>query len=582
MRAIETELLNLKVGVFPHKKWSGKVLRLLHEFGYPAELIQGNTQSYPFVIIPYAVIAKDRSVLNSRNIRYASLLVACTEDGENVPEFTDRVLPIVFGDMRCETGCCKVSKEENPLSHILPHRQLKTKTRRDHNLKIKFIELRVYSDSKVIVSFENDQGDSFPLLACGTMVDKRKFAVVATSDEIVNCHDSNWGLLLYLAAVEWCLSDLPFARKWFWPNATRMAIALSFDLEGFPKFRKNEYRIWPRYFDRLLLGWAIKRILKFLDSKSVPSTWFVPGSQATRTPNLVRMLLSNRLVELAGHGDVHYGIDKSAKRFDEDPLSIQKQRLGAMKKAIEKVAGETIKGFRAPGLHADQNTLLSLQENDFTWDCTASPETNYPARWFFFPYNPILNLESEKELDIIEIPVIGSWERYCPVHNSMHSSREYLEELQEDFNFMHSVGGLQTLLIHPLQIAIRPSRWKALEYFVTESLKYNVCFLRCSEIARMWVLRRDMKLDAVYNYETSTIRLYVEEAEPNLSILIHIPQGYRASDVLLEDTKSISFEHWEDTNSIVFLTSVRGKAGYRIQLKNDYYNSADDEMSRKR
>lgn len=562
----ETKLLNLKIGVFPHKKWSSKVLWLLHEFGYPAELIQENVQNYPLVIIPYAVLAKERSVLSYRNMRYNSLLVACTDDGENVPEYADPIIPIVFGSIRCETGCCKVPKEENPLSNIFPHRQLKSEARRDSKLKIKFTELRISSNSKVIVSFENDQGNSFPLLACGSMADDRKFAAIAAGNEILECHDSNWGPLLYLAAVEWCLSGLPFARKWFWPNATRMVIALSFDLEGFPKFRKNEHCLWSRYFDRLLLRWAIKRILKFLNNKSVPSTWFVPGSQATRTPNLVKMLLSDELIEVAGHGDLHYGIDKLAKRFDEDTSNVQKQRLGAMKKAIEKVARETIKGFRAPGLHADHNTLLALQENDFTWDCTASPVTNYLMRWFFFPYNPILDWESEKELDIIEIPVIGPWERYCPVHDSMHSSREYLEELCEDFNFLYSVGGLQTLLIHPLQIAIRPYHWKAVKSFVTEVLKYNVCFLTCSEIAHVWALRKDMGLEATYNYETSTIQLYVKKAEPNLSIQVYIPRGYRVSDVLLEGTKSIPFECWKDSSSIVFVTSVRGNSSYRIQL----------------
>lgn len=301
--------------------------------------------------------------------------------------------------------------------------------------------------------------------------------------------------------------------------------------------------------------------------KKVHSTWFILGSQAVHTPNLVKKLASNELVEVAGHGDIHKGIDASAKRFDEDSLSAQKLRLSKMKRIISSVISIPVKGFRAPGLYANHDTLMALQENGFLWDCSASPQTNFSTRWFFIPYYPIINWEQKTELDIVEVPIIEPWDQYCPAHETPHSPKEFLQEILEDFKFLHFIGGLQTLLVHPYWITVHRASWKAVEHFVDKAHEFSdVIFLSCGEVCSNWKLRRKMAIETFYNVDTSNIHIDVKNAEPDLSLLVHIPEGHEVIKAVRDDAKPISLSFWDDLNSSILVVDVQGECKYTLSL----------------
>ena len=568
---------DLKIGILSEKSaWSNKVTWLFQdEYGYPSELITKDAMHrYPIVVVPYERLTENPSIFSDYIHQKGSILIACTSHRKKETKkrkFPKNILPVDFDDAHRQTGHYRVPDKENPLISFFPQRHLHPEMRKDRNLDIVIRKVHVFPPAKTIVEFETISGDRYPLLVCGTTEEGGRFAVIAADDDTLVCQYSNLGPLLHLAALEWCLMNRPFVRKWHWPNGKRMPVILTFDFETvatYPDDGKSwKSWWWHRSFDRFLLGLGLRPILKFLEDKRVPSTWFVLGSQASHTPKLVKKLASKELIEIAGHGDFHMDIDRSAKRFDEDDLSVQKERLNAMKQMIGSTVSVPIEGFRAPGLYANHDTLVALQESGFLWDCSGSPQTNYSTRWFFLPYYPIVNWENKREIKVVEVPVVEPWDQWCPVHGSPHSAQEYLNEMLEDFKFLYFIGGVQTLLIHPYWIAAHKAWWKAVESFIGRILQTSdVAVSSCGEVYSSWMLRKRMRLEATYNSDTSTVHVQIMNAEPGLSLMVRVPEEYRAVDVLLDDVKSIPFKFWKDLHSMVFVVDTKGDCRYTISL----------------
>jgi len=568
---------DLKIGILSKKSaWSNKIMWLFQdETGYPSELITKDAvHQYPIIVVPYKRLIKNPSIFSDYLHQKGSMLIACTPHNEMEAKKhkpPENILPVDFGDAHHQVGHYRVLDNENPLFSFFPQRYLHPEMRKDRNLDLMIRKLHVFPPAKTMVEFETISGDRYPLLICGTTEEDGRFAVITADDDTLICQYSNLGPLLHLAALEWCLMNRPFVRKWHWPNGKRMTIVLTFDFETLAAYsddgKSRKYWWWHRGLDRFLLGLGLRPILKFLADKRVPSTWFVLGSQAVHTPKLVKKLASEELIEIAGHGDFHMDIDRSAKRFDEDDLSVQKKRLNAMKQMIASIVSLPIEGFRAPGLYANHDTLVALQESGFLWDCSSSPQTNYPTRWFFLPYYPIAKWEDKREIEVVEVPVVEPWDQWCPVHGGPHSAQDYLNELLEDFKFLYFMGGLQILLVHPYWITAHKAWWKAVESFIDKILRTSdVAVSSCGEVYSSWMFRRRMRLEAMYNANTSIIHVQVKNAQPSLSLMVRIPEEYRVVDVLLNDATSIPFKFWKDLQSIIFVVSTKGDCRYTISL----------------
>ena len=168
----------------------------------------------------------------------------------------------------------------------------------------------------------------------------------------------------------------------------------------------------------------------------------------------------------------------------------------------------------------------------------------------------------------MEIPVVEPWDQWCPIHGSPHSAQEYLKELLEDFKFLYFIGGLQTLLIHPYWIAVHKAWWKAVESFIGRILQTSdVALSSCGQVCSSWMSRKKTRLEATYNSDTFTIQVQVKKAEPGLSLMVRIPEEYRAVDVSLDDATSIPFKFWKDLHSIIFVVGTKGDCTYTISLR---------------
>jgi peptidoglycan/xylan/chitin deacetylase (PgdA/CDA1 family) len=514
------------------------------EFGYPLELVT-DTPNIPILIEPDSAISRDIEILLKYLKSGGSLLISHDSKFMRAVEPLEG-FPITFGEVKNVRGKGTVNFL-NPWAKFFKYYSLGLGT---DLLNVELREVK-HPIQEHVVFYLSEDNLRHPLLIC-SRVEALRYAIITLGDssiETLRCTP-----LMYLAALHHLLWDKPFVRKSFWKNEKRTAVILTFDFEGLAKYSNiKRYWWWNRRFDEILLRIGVSPIFKFLREKKIPSTWFILGSQASHNPRLVKKLANEKLIEVAGHGDVHPGIDKFAQRFDKQDRETQSQRIVIMKKTIKDVLSIDIEGFRAPGLYANNDTLTALEESNFKWDSSASPQSNLPFREFPWPFNYVFDWEKGKIGRLIEIPVQAPWDRWCPLHKHFHSAEEYEKEIKQEFEDMLFIGGIQVLLIHPYELPKYPGYWRAVKHHVNYLLKRNdVEVTSCGKIAQDWVQREKMHVQALFNEENKIVHVKVENGQPGLTLFIYIPEQLRIRDIIDNTGTHIPYTLWSDLGGAVF------------------------------
>ncbi|MBS7649054.1 polysaccharide deacetylase family protein, partial [Candidatus Bathyarchaeota archaeon] len=485
-------LKDLRIGIRNgYRPWSDRIAWLIgYEFGYPFELAMGEFNT-PLLIEPDSAISEDRETLLKYLKNGGSLLIThdskFTEIVKPLPGF-----PISFGEVKDVHGIGTV----NDSSSLARFFQYYSSDLGNIFLNVELREIKPPVQESIV--FYLSEGEiNQPLLVCG-QIKAMKYAIITLGDKDIERH--RCAPLMYLAALHHLLRDKPFVRKNFWKNMKRSVVVLTFDFEGLAKYSNiKRYWWWNRCFDEILLGTGISPILKFLREKKIPSTWFMLGSQVSKNSRIAKKLAKEKLIEIAGHGDMHQGIDKCAQRFDNQNREIQYKRIVAMKKIIDDTLSINIKGFRAPGLYANVDTLMVLEESGFKWDSSASPQSDLPFREFPWPFNYVYDWEKGEIGRLVEIPIQAPWDRWCPLHKCFHSTEEYEKEIKRGFEDILLIGGVQVLLIHPYELPKYPGYWKAVERHIEHLLKKSdVEITTCGKIAEDWVQRKRMCIQASF------------------------------------------------------------------------------------
>ncbi|MBS7626470.1 polysaccharide deacetylase family protein [Candidatus Bathyarchaeota archaeon] len=311
---------DLRIGIRNgYQPWSDRIAWLIgREFGYPLELVMDNFNT-PLLIEPDSAISKDRENLSKYFKNGGSLLISHDSKFTGMIESLEG-FPISFGEVKNARGKGTVN-DSSSLARFFQYYSLGIG---NVLLNVKLRETK-YPTQEHIVLYLSENKLNHPLLICGQLRALR-YAAVTLGDEYIET--LRCAPLMYFAALHYLLSDKPFVRKSFWKNEKRSAVILTFDFEGLAKYSNiKRYWWWNRCFDEILLRIGISPILKFLREKRIPSTWFMLGSQVSNNPHIARKLANEKLIEIAGHGDVHQGIDKCAQRFDKQNRKIQYQRI---------------------------------------------------------------------------------------------------------------------------------------------------------------------------------------------------------------------------------------------------------------
>lgn len=534
----------MKIGIRAgYRPWTDRITWLIgREFGYPLELVTDEPNT-PLLVEPDSAISKN-TILKYLETG-GSLLIS--HDSKFIDEMKPlEGFPVTFGGVKKIRGKSVVNVL-NPLARFFQYYSLDLGK---VSLDVELREVKCTNQDHVVFSLlENEL--YHPLLICG-QIKALRYAVITLGDEdieMLRCTP-----LMYLAALHYLLLDKPFLRKSFWKNEKRSVVILTFDFEGLAKYSNiQKYWWWNRCFDEILLRMGISPILKFLREKRIPSTWFMLGSQVSNNSRIAKKLAKEKLIEIAGHGDMHPGIDKSAQRFDNQSKEAQYKRIITMKKNIEALLSTIIEGFRAPGLYANVDTFMALEDSGFKWDSSISPQSNLPFREFPWPFNYVFDWEKGNVGRLVEIPVQAPWDRWCPLHKCYHTAEEYKTEIKKGFEDMLFIGGVQLLLIHPYELPKYPGYWKAVERHVTYLLsKRDVDITSCKKVAQDWIQRDKMFIQALFDEHGKLIRVRTENGHPGLTLFIHIPRNLKIREIVNDAGIRVPYTLWPELHGAVF------------------------------
>ena len=162
---------------------------------------------------------------------------------------------------------------------------------------------------------------------------------------------------------------------------------LTFDLEDWFHVLDHEETanpdLWTNYDSRVEKN--TRRILDFLDQKSLKATFFCLGWIAERHPELVRLILKSGH-ELGSHSDTHQLVyNQSPKEFRND--------LKRSLSTIEDVSGQKITAYRAPGFSVTRETpwvFDELIEAGITHDCSIFPTSRAHGGFIGAPAKPFV------------------------------------------------------------------------------------------------------------------------------------------------------------------------------------------------
>ena len=177
-----------------------------------------------------------------------------------------------------------------------------------------------------------------------------------------------------------------------------MINALTVDVEDYFQVSAFENSIDKNSWDKLEHRVAnnVDKILSLFDEHQVRATFFVLGWVAERYPEIVRRIIENGH-ELASHGYGHQRVtDMSRDEFIDD--------ITRAKGILEDLAGEPVRGYRAPSYSIGEKNIWALEVLAQTGHQYSS--SIYPIKHdhYGYPKAPRFVFRDEKS-GLIEIPI---------------------------------------------------------------------------------------------------------------------------------------------------------------------------------
>jgi len=255
-----------------------------------------------------------------------------------------------------------------------------------------------------------------------------------------------------------------------WPDEGRAGVCLTCDIDRGDDVTEGR----------------LERILNLLDDQRIKATFFIPADVISQDPTIATAVLAQGS-EISGHGDTH-------REYKGQTYREQLSRISRMAEIIQDIADIRVKGFRAPRLYEDANTIKAANDLGLSYDSSITCREAW--RWSHFerlqenvrdhrirsflsrvkvldgpsvpnrvrPFAEILyevcfgcqakdypfySIVDRKRLKILEIPMsnrddhqlIRIWPRY-------HGWRRLAQAWREDFIHRYERNGLHVLLFH--------------------------------------------------------------------------------------------------------------------------------------
>lgn len=295
-----------------------------------------------------------------------------------------------------------------------------------------------------------------------------------------------------------------------WPRNAKAAVCLTGDVDAAGDLAEGR----------------LERLLATLDDFEVKFTFPITAHAFIEDPDVFKPIIE-RGDEIAGHGDIHVG-------FNGQKYSTQKTRLILMMETIEKICGVRIRGFRAPYLSKDANTIKAETELGILYDSSVTYRSarlwhseedlhqktrskrlrslthstqlklaskfetilrysrpveklfglgSFSGRLKDQPFNPIVE---EEKLGIVVLPLSHDDYYLIDVWPRLKYWEDVAAVWKKEFDCHYNGNGLYVLLAHPLRIG-RQEYIGALRSLIEYAKSKNdVWFTTLAELAGWW------------------------------------------------------------------------------------------------
>ena len=236
-----------------------------------------------------------------------------------------------------------------------------------------------------------------------------------------------------------------------WPGGARVAVLLSFDVD-------NE-TIAIRYGDptagslsQMQYGARVglERIVRLLDAKRIPATFFIPSVSLAITPGMADVIRKSGRHEFGVHGWIH---EMNATLPDSAERALVTKALAE----LTQMTGSRPTGYRAPSWNFSPNTMSILRDLGFRYESSLMADDR--------PYEL---LQNGRPTGIVEIPVewiLDDAPLFNPQGERYSSPRDVAQVWIDEFDKAYEEGTMFVLTMHP-HISGHRSRIVALELLI--------------------------------------------------------------------------------------------------------------------
>ena len=147
-----------------------------------------------------------------------------------------------------------------------------------------------------------------------------------------------------------------------WPGGARVAVLLSFDVDNETvALRFGEPTVGSLASAQYGARQGLGRIVRLLDAKRIPASFFVPSVSLALTPGMADTIRKSGRHEFAVHGWIH-------ELNSTLPDSAERALLTKAVAELTQLTGTKPTGYRAPSWNFSPNTLRILRDMGFRYE----------------------------------------------------------------------------------------------------------------------------------------------------------------------------------------------------------------------
>lgn len=254
-----------------------------------------------------------------------------------------------------------------------------------------------------------------------------------------------------------------------WPNGTRVAVCVSFDVDNELLWRRKPEPV-PLSQGEYGATTALPRILNLLDRHAIPASFYIPAMSAALHPQMIQDILQRKRHEIGVHGWMHENLASVEDAAKEQQLLTQSIEY------LTKATGKRPVGFRAPAWEFSRYTLDQIRQAGFLYDSS-----------FMAMDDPYELVSNGQKTGLIELPInwiADDYPYYEPDSSgSLPDPQLVFDVYKGEFDAAYEEHSLFILTLHP-HITGHRSRIQALDRLITYiKSKPDVWFATLEQVA---------------------------------------------------------------------------------------------------